>query len=249
MPKVFNRDIELSGTSRIVKGSTVIVAGDGTVPGATPADGSITTAKLASGAVTDAKMEANNVSGVPIYGSSGVFSKLDCGVATEQVLKSNGSGAAPTFDFLFGTSFYNPGLPVGAGNTNAFGLKIATAVYDFATDGGAISTIVLDINHLFPVNSIIFGGAITWDVLTTCTSATDAATIQPGLETDGFFFPAFAISNGTNPWDAGVKNASAISGINSIKTTGARNMVIAIAVESVTAGKIQFFIPYMVGGV
>ena len=118
------------------------------------------------------------------------------------------------------------------------------ATWDFAVDGGAISAI--DIDAQLPDNAIIVGGFV--DVITTLTSATDAATVAIHAQTANDIVAAIAISNGGNPWDAGLKaiipkaNTPESTGI---KLTAARDITVTIAVEAVTAGKFNLFLDYV----
>lgn len=123
-------------------------------------------------------------------------------------------------------------------------LKIANVVYDFAVDGGVAGTIVLTGAPTIPDNACCM--LIGWDVITTCTSATDAATIALQLPTDGLLNTAVAISAGTNTWDAGY-TGSFTTGMLPKKTTAARVPSLLVAGgENLTAGKIVFHIQYWI---
>jgi len=67
------------------------------------------------------------------------------------------------------------GEGVDSGQPGLYVQKVALAVYDFAVDGGTAGAITLRGTAQLPDNAVVT--AITYDVLTTCTSATDAATI------------------------------------------------------------------------
>lgn len=205
---------------------------------ATPADGSITTAKLANGAVTTQKMASNNVSGLLGYDSGGAPTQIDAFVANA-VLKDNGTGATPTFGFLNALSFETPGL---AGTKNV--LKSACFTYDFAVDGGTIGTITPVATIDLPSGATIVPHLSFYRVLTTCTSATDAATIAVIVPTDGTVLPAIAINDASNPWDQGGHVPTSVSSSLIPVTTATRNLQIQIAVENLTAGKISFNIVY-----
>lgn len=96
-----------------------------------------------------------------------------------------------------------------------------------------------------PANAVIMGGFI--DALTTATSATDAATIAVKVEGTGDTVAAIAISDATNPWDAGLH---AIKELNTaatmIKTTARREINVTTAVEALTAGKFNIVLRYVV---
>lgn len=122
--------------------------------------------------------------------------------------------------------------------------KFGIAKYDFAVDGGTAGAITLASTCTIPDNAVVT--AVNYDVITTCTSASDAATIKLTLPTDGDISTAIAISDGSNPWDAGAHAASAITPLVK-KTTAARAVGITVAGgENLTAGKIIFGIEYFV---
>ena len=125
--------------------------------------------------------------------------------------------------------------------------RIARATYDFAVDGGAISTIGSGVT--LPDNAIIT--KCWFDVSTTLTSATDAATIAINIPTDGDLHAAIAISEGTNTWDAGIQDCDTKGNDDDskgayLKLTAAREISWVIAVEAVTAGKFVLFLEYVV---
>lgn len=119
--------------------------------------------------------------------------------------------------------------------------------YDYATDGGAIGAITLRGPKL-PAGAVITRAF--YRVLTTLTSATDAATGSLGILVDDVagIKAAIAISNGANPWDAGnveciqTGAASAFSEI----TTAERDITFTIAVEALTAGAFVLVCDYEV---
>lgn len=123
------------------------------------------------------------------------------------------------------------------------------ATYDFAVDGGAESTIGSGIT--LPDNAIVT--YCFYDVATTFTSGgADAATIAINIPTDGDLQTAIAISDGTNPYDAGLiecdtKGTDPGDPATFIKTTAAREISWVIAGgQAVTAGKLQLFLQYVV---
>lgn len=131
------------------------------------------------------------------------------------------------------------------GTSGLYVKKTALATYDFAADGGAQGAIVLADVVTLPDNAVCT--AVTYDVITTCISAgADAGTIALTLPTDGALTTAIAISDGTNPWDAGVHLASVITPL-AVKTTAARAIGITVAGgNDLTAGKIVFAVDYYV---
>lgn len=92
-----------------------------------------------------------------------------------------------------------------------------------------------------------------YQVVTTFTSATDAASLALGIPTDDVdgIKAAVAISNGANAWDATAKQVACIqtgaTSADSEVTTAERNIVItnAHASEATTAGKMFLDIEYV----
>lgn len=123
-----------------------------------------------------------------------------------------------------------------------------TLYFDFDTDGGAIGTINLRGGAL-PDNAII--DRAWYEVTTTFTSATDAATIALGVETDDAtgIVAATAISGMGNIWDAGNHAAidpSTVADYTTKSTAAGRNIVATIATEAVTAGALVLHVEYRV---
>lgn len=126
--------------------------------------------------------------------------------------------------------------------------NVVRATFDFAVQGGAISAIsLLDQEGnaaILPDNAIITRAYV--DVITTLTSATDAATIALHAESANDIVSAVAISAATD-WDAGfhegIEDGTAA---NFVKTTAARTLTATIAVEAVTAGKFHLFVEYVI---
>lgn len=140
--------------------------------------------------------------------------------------------------------------PKVADTTGAGGLaikKIAIVKYDFAVDGGAQGTIALTGSPTIPDKAVVW--VESYRVLTTCTSSSDAATIALQLPTDGALTTAIAISDGSNPWDAGVfsRIAGGLATPLTKLTTAARVPSLLVAGgEDLTAGVIEFQLSYWV---
>jgi hypothetical protein len=103
-----------------------------------------------------------------------------------------------------------------------------------ATGGKAIGTHDLGID--LPAGAVLLYSH--YEVITTFTSATDAATIALTAGS-GTIKGAVAISNGANPWDDGLKDGAhtwAASAAQKLSAVGAINAV--VAVEALTAGKL-----------
>ena len=120
----------------------------------------------------------------------------------------------------------------------------ARATYNFAADGGAIGTINLGVR--LPDNAIITRA--WYDVLTTFTSASDAATIAINIGSTALN-TAVAISTGT-PYDAGLHDMSAKGDDFSdpstyVKLSAESELNLVAAVEALTAGKLIVFVDYV----
>ena len=90
-----------------------------------------------------------------------------------------------------------------------------------------------------------------YEVITTFTSASDAATISIGYATDDVagIVAAIAISDGSNPWDDGFKEGiqTNTAATFSNKTTAERLIDFTLGgAENLTAGKLVLFLEYVV---
>jgi len=122
-------------------------------------------------------------------------------------------------------------------------LQLAIATYDFAVNGGAIGDISLTTK--IPDNAIIWDSFI--DVVTTLTSATDAATVAIKTQAANDIVSAIAISDVGNPWDAGVHAGIPVgTAAAAIKMTAERIVTATVAVEALTAGKFHVGLLYAV---
>lgn len=130
-------------------------------------------------------------------------------------------------------------MPVMEGTTK---LKTAVGEYDFAVDGGAVSTIALRaspgdlMGPTIPKGAIIVGGTV--DIATALTSG-GAATIAMQAEAANDILSAVAVAS----WTTGLKNVlpaettGALTAATGVKTTAARTISIVIAAFALTAGK------------
>ncbi len=145
--------------------------------------------------------------------------------------------------------------------------RVAKATFDTAgTDSaGAANTTVAAhaLGEIIPSGAIITAAYI--DVVTTFTSATDAATIAIKIQTAGDAVVAIAISDASNVWDAGIHgtllNAPdlgadaahdsaleviALDAATKLKLTANREITATVAVEALTAGKAYIYVEYMI---
>ena len=129
------------------------------------------------------------------------------------------------------------------------GLKQAQGEYDFAVDGGAVSTITLraatsDSNgNEIPAGSVITGGYIEGDTLVTSASGS-TATIAVSSE-GASDLQAAAVTSGA-PWSTTGRKAivPAFTAATSVKTTARRSITITVAVAALTAGKFRVVVFY-----
>lgn len=123
---------------------------------------------------------------------------------------------------------------------------VQSAVFEFdASDVVAAGAVAIG---RIPANAIIIRA--WYEVLQTFTSATDAATISLGIATDdpAGIAAAVAISDATNPWDQGIHEAiqTGAASAFSTKSTATRNVEATVAGETVTAGRLNLVIQYVV---
>lgn len=126
-------------------------------------------------------------------------------------------------------------------NTNA--MKTVAAQYDFAKLGGAVGDYALGVK--IPAGAIIIN-AFAY-VQTAATSTNSTATIAVKAETANNIFTAAAVSGA--PWSTtGMKLAIPdIATVADYKTIAAEaELTLSIAVEALTAGKINIFVTYVV---
>jgi hypothetical protein len=121
-------------------------------------------------------------------------------------------------------------------------IKTYVGEYDFAVDGGAISTIVLrSKDGPIPSGSYILSGVL--DILTlftTGTAATAALTVEAAND-----LVAATIVSGAPYSTTGLKSIIPVgTGATAIKTTAARSPSIVIATGTVTAGKCRLVLVY-----
>ena len=123
-----------------------------------------------------------------------------------------------------------------------------TARGTFTVTGGLKLTGTYNLDVELPINAVIIRS--WYDVTATFTSGTDAATISIGLPVDDVagIVAATAISAGGNVWDngyhEGIQTGTAATASN--KTTAARRVQVAVAVENLTAGEFVLFLEYVV---
>lgn len=127
------------------------------------------------------------------------------------------------------------------------GIKEAKGEYDFAVDGGAVSTITLrsanSSDNVIPAGSVILGGYVEVDTIVT-TASGNTGTVGVNSEAAGDIVAA-AVTSGA-PWSTlGRKSVIPVfTGASSVKTTVARSIAITVAVAAITAGKFRVVLFY-----
>lgn len=135
-------------------------------------------------------------------------------------------------------------MPVIEGTTR---LKSVQGEYDFAVDGGAVSTITLrgpsgsSLANEIPSGAVIEGGYVEVDTaLTSGGSATVAVTVEAAND----IVNAAAYSGA--PWSStGRKSViPAFTGATTVKTTAVRSVAIVVGTAALTAGKFRVVLYY-----
>jgi hypothetical protein len=124
-------------------------------------------------------------------------------------------------------------------------LKVYVGEYDFAVDGGAISTIALRAGAgsqgPIPNGAVVLGGY--FEVLTAFTTGT-AATAALTVEAANDLQTATVVSGAPYSTTGQKSIVPAFTGATSVKTTAARSPSIVIATGTVTAGKLRLVLVY-----
>lgn len=131
-------------------------------------------------------------------------------------------------------------------------LRIVRGTYDFAVDGGVIGTITLKDSKsradiVIPDNAVIVDSLV--DVTTTfITAGADAGTVALQVEGANDIVSAVAVSDGGNPWDAGLHAGIPVGTVaTAFKLTQARTPSVVIGGQAVTAGAMVVTYQYIVG--
>lgn len=132
---------------------------------------------------------------------------------------------------------YTGGFPEGTG------VKFARGRYDFAVDGGAVSTIAISAEKI-PAGAIILGGLVEVDTAVVGTGASVAVQVEGA----GDIVAAAAVSGA--PWSTtGRKSViPAFTGATTVKTTAARDISVVIAAAALTAGQLDVLLAYTLMG-
>lgn len=126
--------------------------------------------------------------------------------------------------------------------------NLLCAVYDFAVNGGLVSTINLVDDQGNP--AILPKGALVTNVVArviTAATSGGSATVSLGLLTAIDLMAATAVASltlGANV--AGVPVGTAATWVGPVTATGGTQVTAGIAVAALTAGKIKYFIEYVI---
>jgi hypothetical protein len=133
-------------------------------------------------------------------------------------------------------------MPIIEGST---GIKTAVGEYDFAVDGGAISTITLrssnSLGNAVGSGAVILGGYIEVDTVVT---SGGAGTLGVNSEAAGDLLAATVVSGA--PWSStGRKSIIPVfTGATTVKTTAARALTVTVGAFALTAGKFRVVVFY-----
>src|SRR5262245_6355594 len=116
-------------------------------------------------------------------------------------------------------------MPYKGGYPGGTGLKFIRGRYDFAVDGGAVSSIVISGSDKLPANAIVLGGVLEVDTAVVGSGASVALQVEGA----GDIVAAAAVSGA--PWSTtGRKSVIPVfTGASSVKTTQARDIVAVIS--------------------
>lgn len=121
--------------------------------------------------------------------------------------------------------------------------KSVEGIFDVVLQGGAIA--VYELGALVPAGAII--RQAYYEVLTTfVTAGSDAGTIalKAGSTT---LVTAVAVSDGSNPWDAGIKACIQVGTAATMsKISTDSNLTLTIAGQIASAGKLRLFVEYVI---
>jgi hypothetical protein len=154
------------------------------------------------------------------------------------------SGATAIFQATSETGFKDDGTYATFTKVPHYdGIYAWRALYDFATDGGAISTITPSISDTIPANAIVYGGVLNSVIALVGATATVAVGTSAGSSANSIL-AATAITSMT--LDAVIE----LLGINSqaathkavFKMSAAGQITLTIATAALTAGRIEVIV-------
>lgn len=141
------------------------------------------------------------------------------------------------------TTLIEASLEEQAKKANPFtGFQTAKAIYNFAVDGGAISTITPKVTASLPKNAVIVGGSInSTTAFTSAGSATLAVGTSAGSSTTAILGATAKASLSVNA----LINAVPVWA-TPVKLSAAGNITVTIATATATAGIVEITLLYYV---
>lgn len=187
--------------------------------------------------------------------------QLNNGITDEGLIPPISTFALAIVDKNGRTSF-NPNA-TSAGPNGGNGLRRqATAVFNPSANVNHQGIGAHGLGVFIPKNAVVIG--MFYDVITTLTSATDAATVALMLQAAGDALAAIAISDASNVLDAGLHagklgypnfgadaahdtqvEVAALFAASMLKLTAQREITATVAVEALTAGKVNIWFEYV----
>ncbi len=141
--------------------------------------------------------------------------------------------------------------------------ELAVATFDPSGNTAQRAIGAYGLGVYLPTKAIITNVII--DLVTTFTSATDAATIAISAQSANDIVSALAISDASNIWDAGLRGSkvgypnfgadaahdsavevAALFSASMVKLTASRELTATVAVEALTGGKANIFVEYII---
>ena len=176
----------------------------------------VTSYRILDSQVLTADIADANVTTAKIADANVTTAKiLDANVTETKIVASSGTGL---------------GLP-----------RVARAKYDFAVDGGLVSTITPVTNATIPDNAVIVGGTINSTTAAAGATATIAVGTSAGSSTTSLL-AATAVGSFTT--DAVLNSAATFAA--PVKMTASGSVTVTIATADLTAGVIEITVLYYV---
>lgn len=185
--------------------------------------------------------------GAPTDGASGTFAGK--AGTNSLIFDTTNGGVYINLGTLTLPLWTEVGFPVGAGTGGATGGGLgsvgnAKMTYDFATDGGAISTITPANSPTVPINAIILGG--TADITIQLTSG-GAATIALGLGS-GAQVAGLKAATAVASWTVGqLAIIPVFTAATYLKAAAATRLTLTVAAATLTAGRFDLNVAYIQG--
>jgi hypothetical protein len=129
-----------------------------------------------------------------------------------------------------------------AAKSTTSGFQTAKAIYSFASDGGAISTITPKITASLPINAVIVAGTIN---STTALLSAGSATLSVGTSAGSSTTSILAATAKASLSANALINAVPVFA-TPVKLTAAGNITVSIATAAATAGVVEITLLYYV---